>query len=257
MCGIMGYVGEQDAYTVIFEGLSRLEYRGYDSSGIGVYQDGFQLVKSCGPLRNLPPKGEGFSGTIGIGHTRWATHGKPSAENAHPHRSCDGRFALVHNGIIENHEELRKDLRERGHVFQGQTDSEVLVHLLEECYQGDVLACLKTLEETIRGSYALVIFCEDTPDTLYCLRNDSPLIIGQGQGENYIASDIPALLPLTRRCYVVSQGEMVILTKNTLRFFDKEGKEQERLPEVITFEIEEAKREGYPHFMLKEIFEQP
>ncbi|MCL6516911.1 glutamine--fructose-6-phosphate transaminase (isomerizing), partial [Alicyclobacillus sp.] len=261
MCGIVGYVGPRAVQHVIVEGLRKLEYRGYDSAGMAVLEDGdVRVVKTVGRLANLEERlHEGRSdGHIGIGHTRWATHGRPSDENAHPHQDCSGRFAIVHNGIIENYLSLREELLARGHQFKSETDTEVVAHLIEELYHGDLFQTMLEVAGRLRGAYALVVLAKDHPDTLIAIRRSSPIIVGLGDEENFIASDIPAILEYTRDVYVLEDGEMAVVRADgvSIHTFDGEpvmGKEILH----VTWDAVAAERGGYPHFMLKEIYEQP
>ncbi|MCB4791797.1 MAG: glutamine--fructose-6-phosphate transaminase (isomerizing) [Elusimicrobia bacterium] len=260
MCGIVGYIGSKQASDVIIDGLSRLEYRGYDSAGVVVISgDKIELRRSEGKLEKLrkivnkmPVKG-----SLGIGHTRWATHGKPSEENAHPHTDCTGKIVVVHNGIIENYVELKKKLISEGHRFKSETDTEVVAHIVEKYFKGNLLeAVFKALNE-IRGSYALGIISADDPGHIIAARQDAPLIVGFGKGENFIASDIPALLPYTRDMAFLEEGDVAELTKDRVRVFGKDRKEIKRKVHNITWDAIQAEKGGYKHFMLKEIHEQP
>ncbi|MCS7172515.1 MAG: glutamine--fructose-6-phosphate transaminase (isomerizing) [Armatimonadetes bacterium] len=260
MCGIMGYIGERNAVEVLLDGLRRLEYRGYDSAGIAVVRDGTIAVrKTAGKLGRLVEllEREPVEGSPGIGHTRWATHGQPTDTNAHPHADESGRFAVIHNGIIENFLPLREELLHRGHVFRSDTDTEILAHLIEEEYQGDLAEAVRRAVRRARGAYALVAMCAQEPDRLVAVRMISPLVVGFGQGEMLLASDIPALLPYTRDVLVVEDGEMVVVTKDGARLFRLDGTPVRRDRVHVTWNAEQAERAGYPHFMLKEIFEQP
>ena len=220
MCGIVGYTGKNSAYRVVIEGLKKLEYRGYDSAGIATLSNGAaNLIKTKGRLEALERKINGnLVGKIGIGHTRWATHGRPSDENSHPHACCSSDFFVVHNGIIENYLELKNWLQAEGHIFKSETDTEVLPHLVEHFYQGDFLATLDEVMSKVVGSYALVIMSRKHPEVLACARQDSPLVIGCGEGENFIASDIPAILNYTRRVIFLENGEKVFLADTTVVF---------------------------------------
>ncbi len=259
VCGIVGYTGYRDAVPVLIEGLRRLEYRGYDSAGVAVScEDGLRIVKRAGKLGVLVESLDGVArGHCGIGHTRWATHGRPSDENAHPHTDCAGSLAVVHNGIIENYEELREWLRGLGHVFRSETDTEVLPHLIEHFYAGDLLAAVREAVRLVRGSYALAVLCRENPGFLVAVRRDSPLVVGLGRGENFVASDIPALLPYTRRTYVLNDGEMVAVTPEGVRIFDAQARPVHKDVFEVTWDAAQAEKGGYPHFMLKEIYEQP
>jgi glutamine---fructose-6-phosphate transaminase (isomerizing) len=260
MCGIVGYVGPRNVSDVVIRGLSKLEYRGYDSAGIAALDGGVvRVVKSVGRLANLENKlaAEPLQGHLGIGHTRWATHGRPSDENAHPHQDCSGRFALVHNGIIENYLSLREELLAKGHEFQSETDTEVVVHLVEEMYNGDLQSTMIEVCKRIHGAYALVVMTKDEPDTIIAVRKQSPLIVGLGDGENFVASDIPAILEYTRDVYILSDGEMAVVRKEGVECFTISGEPVEKEVLKVTWDAVAAERGGYPHFMLKEIHEQP
>ena len=260
MCGIVGYVGDRQAAEFLLDGLSKLEYRGYDSAGIAVY-DGEKICveKSVGRLAALREqiKGHVPMGTLGIGHTRWATHGRPSDVNAHPHTDCHGDFAIVHNGIIENYLSLKEDLAAKGHVFKSETDTEVVVHLLEEVYSGDFIAAVREVLHRIEGSYALVFMSRRHPDMLLCTKQDNPLIIGLGEGENFIASDIPAIIARTRRTYILGDGELAVVRKDSVEVMDRSGSPVSKKIFEVTWNAEAAEKGGYEHFMLKEIHDQP
>lgn len=261
MCGIVGYAGGDQAAPILLKGLAKLEYRGYDSAGVAVY-DGtsIQVVKTKGRLKVLSDKihqGADLSGVVGIGHTRWATHGKPSDVNAHPHMSQSGKFAVVHNGIIENYLSLRNFLTEQGYRFVSETDTEVVAQLLDYFYEGNLLdAVVKTLGK-IRGSYALGILCKDHPDCIIGVRKDSPLIVGLGKGENFIASDIPAILNRTRDIYRLEENEIAVVQKTGVAIYNLDKKIVEKTPCHIDWDISSAEKCGYDHFMAKEIMEQP
>ena len=261
MCGIIGYVGdEQRAIEVILDGLSKLEYRGYDSAGLAIIENGKIFIeKKSGKLENLRNalKGKEESAYVGIGHTRWATHGNPTDENSHPHFSSDRKVAVVHNGIIENYLELKEELTKEGYVFTSQTDSEVVAHLFSKHYDGDMLSTLRKVTERIRGSYALGIIERENPDRLVCVRKESPLIIGLGKGKNFIASDVPAILKYTREVIFLDNSEMAIVEKDRVSVYDSQGKKLEKAISKIEWDMEQANKGGYPHFMLKEIEEQP
>lgn len=261
MCGIIGYVGdEQRAMEVILDGLSKLEYRGYDSAGLAIIENGKIFIeKKSGKLENLRNalKGKEESAYVGIGHTRWATHGNPTDENSHPHFSSDRKVAVVHNGIIENYLELKEELTKEGYVFTSQTDSEVVAHLFSKHYDGDILSTLRKVTERIRGSYALGIIERENPDRLVCVRKESPLIIGLGKGKNFIASDVPAILKYTREVIFLDNSEMAIVEKDRVSVYDSQGKKLEKAISKIEWDMEQANKGGYPHFMLKEIEEQP
>ncbi len=259
MCGIVGYIGKNNSADILIEGLKKLEYRGYDSAGISVFEDGkIVTVKSKGRMADLENKmNETHSpkGNLGIGHTRWATHGEPSDVNSHPH-AC-GRVTLVHNGIIENYAHLKAQLIEEGHVFASATDTEVAAHLIDKYYNGDPIdAIFKALTE-IRGSYAFGILFSDIPNTLYAVRKDSPLIVGLGEGENFIASDIPAILSHTTRYYLLETNELAIITGDDVKLLDADRKPIEKEIFTATWDVSAAEKGGHPHFMIKEIYEQP
>ena len=261
MCGIVGYTGSQNAAPVLLEGLKKLEYRGYDSAGLAVIQGNtIQIRKVTGRIANLCEKtqdGRLTPGTTGIGHTRWATHGAPTDTNAHPHASNDGRFAVVHNGIIENYVELRRELTEKGYHFESETDTEVIVHLVEMYYRGDFKQAVMKASNRLQGSYALGIVCSDEPDRIFVVREASPLILGVGIGENYFASDVTAMVAYTRNAIYLEDGEFAELTPDTIRVFDCTGREISKPVSRITWDIQAAEKGGYDHFMLKEIMEQP
>jgi len=260
MCGIVGYVGNRQAAEFLLDGLSKLEYRGYDSAGIAVYEDGeIRIEKSVGRLAALREqiKGRVPVGTLGIGHTRWATHGRPSDVNAHPHADCHKNFAIVHNGIIENYLSLKEELIAKRHEFKSETDTEVVVHLLEEVYAGDFVAAVREVLRRIEGSYALAFMSKAHPDMLICTKQDNPLIIGLGEGENFIASDIPAIISRTRRTYILGDGELAIVRKDSIEVTNRAGEPVQKKVFEVTWNAEAAEKGGYEHFMLKEIHEQP
>ena len=261
MCGIVGFTGKSQAAPILLKGLSRLEYRGYDSAGIAVLHDGkIQVEKVSGRIAKLCEKtkdGALVPGAVGIGHTRWATHGAPTDQNAHPHVSNDGRFAVVHNGIIENYLELRKELIRDGYVFRSETDTETIVHLLELYYDGDVKAAVMKTAARLEGSYALGIVCTDDPDALFVVREASPLILGVGVGENYFASDVTALVSHTKNVIYLEDGEFARLTPDSVTVYDCTGRELQKKVSRVTWSVEAAEKGGYEHFMLKEIMEQP
>ena len=260
MCGIVGYIGPNQAAPFLLDGLAKLEYRGYDSAGIAVYNgEKVQVQKSVGRLSNLQKKveQEPLPGRIGIGHTRWATHGRPSDANSHPHTDCSGRFVVVHNGIIENYLHLKEQLIAKGHIFNSETDTEVVAHLLEEYYQGDFEEAVKKVLAKIEGSYALVFLSREEPGKLICTKQDNPLVIGLGKGENYIASDIPAIISRTRRTYILSDGEMAIVTADSVWVTNRQGIPVTKKVFEVNWDAEAAEKGGYEHFMIKEIYEQP
>lgn len=260
MCGIVGYIGVREPKSILFNGLSKLEYRGYDSAGVAIVAEDsdIKVAKEVGKLENLGRslKEQELSGYMGIAHTRWATHGKPSQNNSHPHLSGDERIALVHNGIIENYETLKNDLLDKGHVFLSETDTEVIVHLLEEYYEGNLFETMLKVVPMLEGTYALGVFALDEKDKLYTVRKGSPLIIGKGENENFIASDVTAILEHTRDIAFLNDGELAILTKEDIQYFDLEGNSIEKEIEHIEWSIEAAEKGGYDHFMIKEIHEQ-
>jgi glucosamine--fructose-6-phosphate aminotransferase (isomerizing) len=263
MCGIVGYIGERDSVPVIMDSLGRLEYRGYDSAGIAVIDDHGTLIgsKAEGKLARLAERlanGEAMHGHLGVGHTRWATHGKPSDENAHPHLDCSQKFAVVHNGIIENYAALRSELIGEGHTFTSETDTEVLAHLLERHYTGDLVTAVRHTLAEVRGAFALGVISSDAPDRLIFARNGaSPLVVGLGEGEMFVASDIPALLQYTRKVIVLEEGEVVEVRRDGYSLTAFNGKAIEREVRQIAWEASSAEKSGFKHFMLKEIFEQP
>ncbi len=263
MCGIVGYIGRRDSVPIILDALRRLEYRGYDSAGIAVIDSAGVLVgsKAEGKLSRLAERlnnGEALSGVVGVGHTRWATHGAPSDANAHPHLDCRGRIAVVHNGIIENYAPLRARLLELGHVFRSETDTEVLAHLIELHYDGDLEEAVRRTLPEVRGAYALGVISSDDPDHLVFARNGaSPLVLGIGEGEMYVASDTPAILPYTRREIILQEGEIAVVGRDGYRLTDYAGARIERDAVAITWDAGSAEKTGFKHFMLKEIFEQP
>lgn len=256
MCGIVGYAGRRDAQPILLDCLRRLEYRGYDSAGIAVVGQDLQLFKSAGEIAVLEAKVPKMQGAVGIAHTRWATQGKPTTENAHPLHDCSRKLAVVHNGIISNFMELRESLIKDGHKFSSETDTEVFAHLVEtELKDGLVDAVSKALER-VDGTYAFAVVAAGR-DEIVATRRESPLVVGIGEGENYLASDVTALLKYTNRMVYIQDGEVVRITKNSLTILDPKGNEVQREPQKITWNLEDAEKGGYPHFMLKEIFEQP
>jgi glucosamine--fructose-6-phosphate aminotransferase (isomerizing) len=261
MCGIVGYIGSQRAQDFVVDGLEKLEYRGYDSAGIAVNTGGkaFAVVKKQGRLKNLADALEAspLEGLAGIGHTRWATHGKPSDENSHPHFNADKTIVVVHNGIIENYLELKTELLTKGYHFTSETDTEVVAHLLDSVYEGDILEATKKVLKRIRGAYALGIMAVNEPDRIIAVRKESPLIIGLGKGENFIASDIPAILKYTRDVYLIENNEIVELKKDSVKIMDIQGNVINRDVMHVEWDIEAASKGGYEFFMLKEIYEQP
>jgi len=261
MCGIVGYIGDHQAQDVLMYGLSKLEYRGYDSAGIAVLDQcqKINITKKKGRIKNLEEALEkkGLTGSIGIGHTRWATHGEPSDINAHPHASIDKKIAVVHNGIIENYMELKEELIKAGHLFVSDTDTEVIAHLLRNMYNGDIVDTVQRAIKKLRGSYALGVLCAEEPDKIIAVRKDSPLIVGLGEHENYIASDIPAILKYTRDVYLLDNGEIAILTKDKIDVIDQYGNSAGKQVFKVDWDLGDAEKGGFDHFMLKEIYEQP
>ena len=260
MCGIVCYKGGLDAREVILDGLERLEYRGYDSAGISVIEDGkLRTVKKSGKLSNLLTALETnpIDGNIGIGHIRWATHGAPTDINSHPHLSNDGKIAVVHNGIIENYKELKDELKKEGYKFLSSTDTEVIAVLISKYYDGDLLEAVKKTKDRLKGSYALGIICEDEPDRLIALRNDSPLVYGVLDDGFILASDIPSLLKYTKKVIYLENGDLVDIKGDQAQIYDKDDKPVERKIVEVDWSFEDASKEGYDHFMLKEIYEQP
>ena len=263
MCGIVGYIGREEAAPILLEGLSRLEYRGYDSAGIAVWsrEDGLRVVKAKGRLQvlsDLVHGGADVHGTVGLGHTRWATHGEPSDVNAHPQVSGDGRFAVVHNGIIENYVEIREVLEAKGIKFTSQTDTEVVAHLLEYYYRGDVMEALTKVLHRVEGAYALGVICADCPDQLIAARKDSPLILGYGDGFNFLASDVTAVIKYTRDVCYLDDGEIAVLTRDGIQVYSHPYLlPVEKEHHQVNWEISAAEKGGYEHFMMKEIMEQP
>ena len=259
MCGIVGYVGKRSAQDVLLDGLEKLEYRGYDSAGVALAQEGgIRVVKSKGRLDVLRQKlavQALAESSCGIGHTRWATHGEPSDVNSHPHSTP--RVSIVHNGIIENYGALKERLAARGYTFESETDTEVLVKLIDSCYHGEPLQALHEALGMVRGSYALAVLFKDFPDTIFAVKKESPLIVGWGEGENFVASDIPALLKYTRDYSVLEEGDLAVVTAQGIRFYNAFGEPVERQRLTADWDQEAAEKGGYPHFMLKEINEQP
>ena len=261
MCGIVGYIGEEQAAPMLLEGLGKLEYRGYDSAGVAVHNEsGLHVVKAKGRLAVLEgilDQGEKLPGRVGIGHTRWATHGAPSDVNSHPQVSDGGLFAVVHNGIIENYLELKNHLKRRGVAFASDTDTEVVAQLLEYYYQGDVLDAIRQAIQRVEGSYALGVICAHCPEKVFAVRKDSPLIVGLGQGENFIASDVTAVLSHTRTICRLNDQEIAVLEQDGVRFYDRDLEPVEKTPEQVEWDAAAAEKSGYEHFMMKEICEQP
>lgn len=261
MCGIVGYIGDKQAAPILLEGLEKLEYRGYDSAGLAILNEGkINVVKAKGRLSVLKAKtdnGKLTVGNVGIGHTRWATHGEPSDSNAHPHLSKSGKFAIVHNGIIENYLKLRASLEAKGFEFISETDTEVVANLVEHYYNGNMLDTIIKVINKVKGAYALGILCDDDPDCFYAVRKDAPLIVGLGEGENFIASDVPAILSKTRKVYFLEDNEIVMVKKDSVTVFNLDKEEITKEPYEVKWDIAAAEKGGYEHFMFKEIMEQP
>ena len=257
MCGIIGYNGFRNADNVLIEGLKRLEYRGYDSAGIGVIGKNLKVFKEVGEISKLEKDIPKLDGTIGIGHTRWATHGGVNKENAHPHLSGNKKIAIIHNGIIENFKKLRENLEKQGVKFQSQTDTEVIAHLIEKSYTGNIQDAVVSALKKIQGSYALLVISSDEPDKIIGARKESPLVIGVGDNENFLASDIPALLKYTNRVIYLDDGEICVLEKNNIKIFNDKNREIKKEENLIKWDFKDAEKSGFSHFMLKEIYDQP
>ncbi len=262
MCGIVGFIGEQEAAPILLEGLARMEYRGYDSAGLALLDPvkGLQVAKAKGRLSVLSEKVDGgkkLFGTIGVGHTRWATHGEPSDVNSHPLLSDSGRIAVVHNGIIENYMEIKEFLQERGVLFHSDTDTEVVAQLLDYYYQGDILDAVQKVLHRIEGSYGLGIVCAEHPEQLIAARKDSPLVLGYGDGFNMMASDVTALIKYTRDVSYMENGEIAVLTRQGIQVYNILLEPVEKEHSTVDWDISDAEKGGYEHFMFKEIMEQP
>lgn len=259
MCGIVGYIGEKQAAPILIEGLRRLEYRGYDSAGIAIAGDKVTVVKEKGRIDNLQAEVDKIypDGTVGIGHTRWATHGIPDNLNAHPHTSMNGIVTLVHNGIIENYIEIKNELIEKGYVFKSETDTEVIAQLFDHLFNGNAVETMIKVAERIDGSYAVAMIVKGFEDKVFAMKKDNPMIIGTGNGENYIASDIPAILPYTKDCYIVKDNDFIELTKNSITVYGLDGNEKEFDVKSINMSVDSAQKNGHDYFMEKEIHEQP
>jgi len=263
MCGIVGYVGSREAATLLVDGLKRLEYRGYDSCGIAILNGGSpQVVRASGRISALEEKINSMSAlpdgpVCGIGHTRWATHGGPNEENAHPHSDCTGEFVVAHNGIIENYMDLRRELTLQGHCFRTATDTEVIPHLIESCFKGSLESAVREALSRIEGVFAIVAMSSHDNQKIVAARKGPPLVIGLGEGENFVASDAPALLPYTREMIFLNDGDLVVIRRNSVEVSDLAGNPIHRDPQQITWSTQMAERQGYPHYMLKEILEQP
>lgn len=260
VCGIVGYIGDKQALPILIEGLKRLEYRGYDSAGVAVHNGHcINISKAKGRLTVLEQRIDPnqLQGTLGIGHTRWATHGEPSDINSHPHTNQSGEIAIVHNGIIENYMKLKDWLQKEGYVFVSETDTEVVAHLINYYYRGDLVEAVRNTLDKIEGSYALGVIAKDHPDCMVVARKDSPLVIGLGDGENYIASDIPAILKYTRRVYLLEDREIALIRRDGVEIIDQYGKKVQKEVFEVTWDVESAEKGGYQHFMIKEIHEEP
>ncbi len=260
MCGIIGYIGHREATEILLNGLRRMEYRGYDSAGIAVLDNGsISISKVSGKIAGLTSylAGNEPVGNVGLGHTRWATHGEPNETNAHPHTDCTGRIVLIHNGIIENYYTIKTALAAKGHIFRTQTDSEVLVHLIEDFYEGDIERAVRLALTQVRGTYGIVVLCHDEPDKLIAARLGSPLVLGIGSGENFIASDLAAMVEYTRDVIYLDDGELAVVTRDRVTNTTLDRTIVDKKVEQISFGLEEIEKGGYPHFMLKEIYEQP
>ena len=257
MCGIIGYVGFRDANKILIDSLKRLEYRGYDSAGISIMDKKQQLFKEVGEIDDFRKKLPKFKGTIGIGHTRWATHGVVSKVNAHPHLSSNKKISIVHNGIVENFSKLRNNLMKKGYKFLSQTDTEVIVYLIEDNYRGDLEKAVYNVLKKIDGYYAIVVTSTDEPDKIIGARKDSPLVIGMGDNENFLASDITAFLKYTNRVVYLNDGEICEISKKDIKIFDEKNKPIKRKENIIKWNLKDAEKSGFPHFMLKEIYDQP
>jgi glutamine---fructose-6-phosphate transaminase (isomerizing) len=260
MCGIVGYVGKRECVDLLIDGLKRLEYRGYDSAGIAVMNGkGLEIEKAAGKIRSLEERVARSKpkGTSGIAHTRWATHGEPNDTNAHPHTSCDGRIALAHNGIIENYAALRATLAQKGHKFTTETDTEVLTHLIEEYYEGNLEDAVARALQLVQGTYGIAVLCADEPDKVVGARNGSPLVVGLGQGEYFVASDVSAILRHTKQVVYLDDGEIAVITPTEYRTLTIDKKPVDKVVSEVEWELEQIEKGGFDHFMLKEIFEQP
>src|SRR5947209_15473702 len=261
MCGIVGYVGSRRAVPIIIEGLKKLEYRGYDSAGVAVYCDDESLAvrRASGKLRNLEDalQMDPIDGRYGIGHTRWATHGRPTEENAHPHRDCTGDIVVVHNGIVENYLPLKEQLQREGHVFKTETDTEVIAHLVEKYFKGNLEQAVQCAVKQIRGVFALAVLSRRDPNKIVAAREGPPVVIGLGDNEYFVASDVPAILAHTQDMFFLADGDMAVLTASGVQVTDFDGRPVSRQVSHILWNPIEAEKGGYQHFMLKEIFEQP
>jgi glucosamine--fructose-6-phosphate aminotransferase (isomerizing) len=257
VCGIIGYVGYRNARTVLIESLKRLDYRGYDSAGVAIIDKKLRVYKEVGEIAKVEMQIPPLEGTTGIGHTRWATHGAVTKANAHPQVSCDKKIAIIHNGIIENYLKLKQDLLKKGHKFLSETDTEVIAHLIDEAYKGNLENAVLAAVKKIKGSFAIVAISQDEPEKIVGVRKESPLVIGVGDSENFLASDITAFLKHTNRVIFLNEGELCVLTKEAITVFDINKKIIPKKEELITWDIKDAEKSGFPHFMLKEIYDQP
>jgi len=257
VCGIIGYAGFRNAQSVLIECLKRLEYRGYDSAGVGIIDKKLSVCKEVGEISNLEKNIPTMKGTMGIGHTRWATRGKVSKENAHPQVSGNKKIAIIHNGIIENFQSLKEELQQKGHKFSSQTDSEIIAHVIEEEYADTLENAVCSALKKIKGSYALAVISEQEPEKIIGARNESPLVIGVGDNENFLASDITALLNYTNRVIYLDDGEIVVMTKNSIRVIDGKKKKLTKKEKIVNWDVKDAEKSGFDHFMLKEIYDQP
>jgi len=260
MCGIVGYVGDKQVQPILLDGLKRLEYRGYDSAGLAMLEpEGLCVFKRSGKLSALEQAVAHrlSKATIGLGHTRWATHGVPNDVNAHPHTDSQRKLAVIHNGIIENYQEIKKELQQKGHRFVSDTDTEVIAHLLEDLYEGDLVEAMRKGLKRVKGAYALAVISVDSPRQIVAAKTSSPLVVGLGDHENFLASDVPALLPYTREVLYLNDGEIAVIDDASVQIMDFDGKRMDRTSHHITWDIAQAQKGGYKHFMLKEIHEQP
>ncbi|UCG69538.1 MAG: glutamine--fructose-6-phosphate aminotransferase, partial [Thermoplasmata archaeon] len=257
MCGIVGYIGDNKAAPILLRALKRLEYRGYDSAGLAIIGNGLTSFKDKGTIDNLIKTLPDIPGNMGLGHTRWATHGVPSKKNAHPFLDCNKKIAVIHNGIIENHLTLKTQLIDEGHKFTSETDTEILVHLIEKHYKGNLEDAVRESLKLVHGSYAIAVIHADEKDKIIAARNESPLVVGVGGGENFIASDVAALLDYTNDVAYVMDNEIVTLTKQGFEITTIQGESVSRNIETVNWTVEDAEKGGYEHYMLKEIFEQP
>ena len=259
MCGIVGYIGDKEALPILIDGLKRLEYRGYDSAGVAILGENLEVEKTAGRIKDLEEKlqGKTLPGSLGIAHTRWATHGVPNEVNAHPHFSESKNIVVIHNGIIENYLELKKMLIKEGKTFRSETDTEVIAYLIEEFYEGDLLKAVQKTTNLLEGSYAIAVLGNEEKNHFVCVRKDSPLIVGIGKGENFVASDIPAVLPYTKDIIILENGDIVDVFKDRVVIYDKDLNRIERPIQTVNWNVQDAQKGGFKHFMLKEIFEEP